>query len=91
MATGYISSNGLEITSKAMQEIVPNPPSTWSIGYSFEKFSFYNETDCNVIINQKYPITLSAGTGFEVGYQDVPIESFVIVEAETPYEFIASF
>ncbi|MEQ6356571.1 hypothetical protein ABNX05_18265 [Lysinibacillus sp. M3] len=89
--TGYLSSNGFEATTKPMQEIIPPPPSNWSIGYTFEKFSFYNETACSVIINKKYPITLSAGRGFEVGYDDVPIESFVIVEAQTPYEFIASF
>lgn len=91
MATGYISSNGLEATQTPMQEIVPKSPENWSIGYTFEKFSFYNETECNVIVNYKHPITLSAGTGFEIGYQDVPIESFVIVESGTPYEFIATF
>lgn len=89
--TGYISSKGLEITTKAMQEIVPIPPADWTIGYTFEKFSFYNETECNVIINSKYPITLTAGRGFEVGYEDIPIDSFVIVEAQTPYEFIATY
>lgn len=89
--TGYLSSNGLETTTRPMQEIIPTPPAHWSIGYTFKKFSFYNDTDCNIVINKKYPITLSAGRGFEVGYNDVPIESFVIVEAQTPYEFIASF
>ena len=89
--TGYISSNGLEVTTKPMQDIIPQPPAHWSLGYTFEKFSFYNENACSVIINGKYPITISAGRGFEVGYDDVPIESFVIIEAQTPYEFIASY
>lgn len=91
MATGYISSKGLETTSKPMQEIIPNPPETWSLGYTLEKFSFYNVNQCNVIINNKFTITLSAGTGFEIGYDDVPITSFVVVEENTPYEFIGSY
>ena len=91
MATGYVSSNGLEVTQSPNQEILPKPPANWSMGYKLEKFSFYNETTCNAIINKKYPIYLSAGRGFEVGYDDVPITSFIIVEENTPYEFIGSY
>lgn len=91
MATGYFSSNGLEVTSKSHQEILPPPPPKWSMPYTFDKFSFYNETTCNVIINKKFPISLSAGRGFEVDYDDVPITSFVIVEENTPYEFIGTY
>ena len=91
MATGYISSKGLETTTQAMQEIIPQAPAEWTMGYVFDKFSFYNEQDCNVIINKKFPLTLSAGRGFEVGYDDVPIKSFVVVEVGTNFEFIASY
>ena len=91
MSTGYVSSNGLEVTETSMQEILPSPPPEWSMPYTFEKLSFYNETGCSVVINNKYTIWLSAGRGFEVGYEDVPVFSFVVVEKNTPYEFIGSY
>lgn len=79
--SGYLASENLQ-TSVAGQQIIPNPPSNWSMGYHLYKFSFMNvDQDCHVLMNdnptQKY---LVAGMGVNVDQIDAPIYSFKILE-----------
>jgi len=88
--SGYIGSPGVQI-SNSNHEVVPTPPSTWSNGYSFYKFSFKNTQSCRVKINNGDPIALDAGDGFEMDEIDAPIWSFVIIESGIEYKFIAAY
>lgn len=47
---GYKASPNLE-TSVANVNILPAPPAEWTKGYQFYKFSFLNDQDCHVLIN----------------------------------------
>lgn len=86
----YLSSNGYETTTVASKEIIPPSPSNWTYGYIFKKFSFINETDCTVIINNEFTLHLIGGIGFEIDRNDVSIHSFVIVESGTRYYWIGA-
>lgn len=86
----YFSSNGYQTTSTESQEILPPEPLHWNTQYVFRKFSFISDQDCTVIINGEFTIPLIAGLGFEVDRDDVPIESFVILESNTRYYWIGA-
>ena len=58
--------------------------------YSFKKFSFENEQECHLKINGSEPIFLKEGYGFDVGYDDPPIRSLVIVESGVEYQWFAT-
>ena len=88
---GLISSMGSEETSKVMQDIVPARPANWNKPYRFRKFSFYNETPCTVIINRDSTLFLGAQRGFELDLDEMLVESIVIVEQGTIYEFIGGY
>lgn len=88
--SGYLASPELEI-STANQQIVPNKPSHWTVGYKLYKFSFMNDQATKVIINNKTTAYLRAGQGFEMEIGDAPIYSFVIVDAEISYNWIGAF
>lgn len=63
IGSGYIGSPILE-KSESNQEVIPSPPATWTIKYSFYKFSFSNDQECHVSINGGDPIYLRPGQGF---------------------------
>lgn len=88
---GYLSSDGF-VVSAANQQIFPPTPSDWTADtYVFKKLSFYNTQKCTVIINEQHTIVLEAGVGFEVSRDDIPVESFVIVEAGIDYVWIGAY
>lgn len=87
---GYLGTSEIE-TSVSNQEIVPTSPSDWTVKYDIHKLSFMNYDETNIIINGTTNILLSANEGFEMSYQDAPIHSFVIVNPNVKYKFIASY
>lgn len=89
---GYLGSSKLE-TSSANQEIVPQPPShlNWTSGYKLYKFSFSNRQATQVIINNATTIYLEAGQGFEMETGDASIYSFIIVEPDITFNWIAAY
>ena len=87
---GYLGTSSIQ-TSKTNQELIPNAPENWTIGYKLVKFSFSNEQDCTVIINKGVTLFLKAGQGFEVGHDDAPITSFVIKEASITFNWIGMY
>jgi hypothetical protein len=86
----YIGSNAVQ-TSTANQEVVPVAPEHWSRGYSFYKFSFYNDQSCTIKVNGGDPIYLREGQGFNTEVYDAPIRSFIIVEPSIRYNFVAAY
>lgn len=87
---GYIGSSNLQ-TSTANQEIIPSPPSHWTLGYNCYKLSFFNSQDCTVKINNLDPIYLQANQGFEMDKEDSPITSFVIIESGVGFNWIGAY
>lgn len=88
---GYFSSGGIKTTSVDNEEVIPSPPADWrNVKYNFKKFSFENEQACNVKINGSDEIYLKEGYGFDVGYDDPPIRSLVIVESGIEYQWFAT-
>lgn len=86
----FLGSSGIE-TSTANQEIVPVAPQNWTMGYRFYKFSFNNQDDCQVIINNGDPIWLNAGQGFNSSEIDPLITSFIIVTSGIKYNWIGAY
>jgi hypothetical protein len=89
IGNGYIGTDSLK-TSTANLQIIPNPPSNFSLGtkYNLYKFAFMNDQDCTVIVNGGNTLFLRAGQGFEINESDLPINSFVIIEAGITYNWI---
>lgn len=90
IGNGYIGSPSLQ-TSTANQEILPSPPVSWSKGYNLRKFSFMNDQNVTVKINNDKEIYLRAGQGFSTDYIDSPIWSFVIKEAGITFNFVGAY
>ncbi|MEH7116041.1 hypothetical protein V7128_01280 [Neobacillus vireti] len=93
IGNGYLGSDSLK-TSVANAEIIPTPPSNYSLGkkYNFYKFAYMNDQDCSVYINESTSaIFLRAGQGFETNESDAPIYSFKIVEAGITYNWLGAF
>lgn len=90
----YLSSEGIRVSTENM-ELIEDSPENWTSGYKVKKFSFRNFDECTVewtsyngkVISQQLP----AGLGFEVGYDDPPIISFVIKEEGVSFLFVASY
>lgn len=78
--TRFLGSDEIK-TSVANEELVPQ-------GKYFYKFSFVNENDCTVIINNEEPIFLKEGFGFSTNEVDPNISSFVIVESGIEFFWI---
>lgn len=89
IGSGYIGSPKLE-KSTSNQEVIPSPPPTWTMKYSFYKFSFSNDQECHVSINGGNPIYLRAGQGFQMDAHDSPITSFKISESGITYNFLGA-
>lgn len=88
---GYIGSDKLETTSTPNTEVIPEPPSNWTNGYSLYKFAFLNNQDCTIKINGGDPIFLRANQGFNMDRIDQPIKSFVVVEEGITYNWIGAW
>lgn len=91
IGSGYKGSPNLQ-TSVSNQEIIPDKPADWTMGYMFYRFSFYNDQECHILINNdteaKY---LRAGQGFESTSEDTPIFSFKIIENSITYNWFGAF
>ena len=87
---GYKGSPYIE-TSTTMHQVVPPKPEGWSLGYNFYKFSFVNNMDCTVIINNQSEIFLPITQGFNIDENDAPIYSFVIKESGVTYNFVGAY
>jgi len=91
IGNGYLASDKI-LTSTANQELVPPRKVGWTEGYKIRKLSFDNaEQACTIIINNETTAFLKIGQGFEMGYDDVPIHSFIIKEAGVKYSWVAIF
>ncbi|MCY7948992.1 hypothetical protein P8891_11265 [Bacillus atrophaeus] len=88
--SGYIGSPSIE-TSTSNHEVIPSPPSNWTMKYSLYKFSFSNEQECHVSINGGSPIYLRAGQGFQMDIKDQPIMSFKIFEPDIAYNYMGAY
>ena len=87
---GYLGTDEVK-TSTANQEIIPPSPTDWTVGYRIYKLSFMNYDATNIIINGTANILLDANEGFEMTYLDAPIHSFIIVNPDVKYKFVASY
>lgn len=91
MGNGYLGSRELEVSTN-LKEVIPDSPSDWSYGYELYKFSFMNDEDCTIIINNsEEPIYLRARQGFNMEIYDKTINSFVIVESGIHYNFVGAY
>lgn len=91
IGSGYLSSDGVQITNVENIEIIPPSPETWSIDYSLYKFTFKNDHACTCTINGQYQIYLRSGQGFSINEKDLPIRSFIIHERGVAYNFIGAY
>lgn len=87
---GYLGSNKIEV-STANQEIIPNPPSNWTYGYTLYKFTFKTYNDTNIIINGETNIFLRAEQEFQTDSGDAGIHSFVIVNSGVSYQWVGAY
>ena len=91
LGSAYMGSSGI-LTSVANAEIIPSPPSHWSGKYYFYKFTFMNDQECKIIINDSnMQIYLRAGQGFEMNEVDASIHSFKIVESGVTYNWMGAY
>lgn len=91
IGSGYIGTDSLKV-SVGNDQLVPTPPSSYPYSkYSFYKFSFNNQQDCTVIINNTTTIFIPAEQGFEMDSDDLGITSFVIKESGVTYTFVAAY
>ena len=82
----YLGSEELQV-STANQEVIPNPPADWTIGYFLKVFSFVNFADCTVLVNNESKLFLKAGQGFNAS-EKLPISSFKVIESGIEYNWI---
>ncbi|MEI2464980.1 hypothetical protein [Niallia taxi] len=90
IGSNFIGSSKLT-TSTEMHQVVPSPPTHWSKGYNFYRFSFHNTIPCTVKINEDEPIFLRGRQGFNTDYYDAPIRSFVIIEPGVQFNWVAGY
>ena len=88
--SGFKGTSKIE-TSTANQELIPEKPYGWTIGYKFKSFSFFNDQECHIIVNNGEPLFLRAGMGFNSTTDNQSITSFVIVEEGISYNWIGAF
>lgn len=74
----------VDVNTEVIQPIDP----THTTAPSYYKFYFVNRDTCSVSINGGKPILIYQGQGFKVEKDDMPIESFVIVEPNVRYSWI---
>lgn len=86
------------MVSNAMEDIMPQIPSKWSVPVKFKNFSFMNQQDCTVILNGRSSLTdednkifLMANQGLNIFDDDIDVESFVIVEDGIGYNYVGKY
>ena len=87
--TNYKGSATLK-TSVANAEILPTPPITDTLPYSFRKLSIMNFTACTLIANG-VEIYLSANLGFSIDESDIPLTSLKIKEGSITYTWFGEY
>lgn len=87
---GYLASDKIEV-STANQEIIPNPPTGWTMGYRVYKLSLKIYDDTNIIINGTTNSFFEAGESFEVELGDPEIHSLVIVNEGVRYRWVGVY
>lgn len=87
---GYIGSPNL-MTSTENMEIFPPKPPEWTLGYQAYQFSFYNDNDAFVKINNGDPIFIRGGQGFSMDRDDKEIYSFIIVNAGVTFNYVFAY
>lgn len=90
MKSRYKGSSSV-LTSAANEEVVPEAPSNWTLGYRFYKFSFINKNACVIKVNNGEEIYLETEQGFESDKDDQEVGSFVIVTPDTQYTWIGAW
>lgn len=90
IGTCYLGSDKLCV-SVANQEIIPPPPSHWTMPYKLYKFSLMNYDDCTLVINDQTEIFLKANQGFCMDITDTPIQSVKIKEDGIEYNWIGAY
>ncbi|GFN32601.1 hypothetical protein [Paenibacillus xylaniclasticus] len=79
-------------TSEENQELLPilNPKWNNPRGKYYE-FAFLNTESCTVIVNGKDINVLAENQGFQIGRNDVLIESVVVVESGINYQWSGKY
>lgn len=90
ISNGYLASPEIQISTEN-HEIVPEKPSEWTNGYRIKKLSFSNVEECTLLINNETEVKIPSGRGFEMGYDDPVITSFIIKESGIQFNFVAAF
>jgi hypothetical protein len=90
LANGFKGSGNLQI-STANNQVIPPPEVGWTIPYIFNKFSFLNDQECHISINQQPFIYFRSGQGFNSDRDDQPITSFVIQEEGITFNWVGSW
>lgn len=87
VGSGYEGSQQLETTTEEYFEVIPYKENR----RPFYKFSFLNDQDCTIKINNVETIFLRENQGFNSDYYDKPIHSFVISEKGIQYNWIGAW
>lgn len=91
VGSGYKGSPELEFSTTEHYEVIPKLPDKSLKENFLYKFSFFNDQDCTVIINDGDPIYLRANQGFQMDENDALIYSFVIVEEGISFNWIGAW
>jgi len=93
IGSGYFGSSSVQTSTELVEIIQQHKPSSWITSkLQVYKFSFMNNEDCHIEINESSSqIFLPAGTGFEMSEVDKELWSFVIVEAGVTYTYIGGY
>ncbi|MCM3110021.1 hypothetical protein [Lederbergia lenta] len=86
LGSDYIGSEALEV-SVANKDIIQET----SKRYNLYKFSFINDSDCTVVVNDKARLFLRANQGFSIDEVDSPIWSFKVVEDGIQYNWLGAY
>lgn len=91
----YIGNPNVQTTTQQNTELVVTPQNWVNVKMAYKQFFFYPETDCTVKINGSDPIFLRAYQDWKIIIDDKnhlePITSFIIVEANVDYSFVAGY
>lgn len=87
---GYLGSKKIE-SSVANENIIPEPPESWSMKYLLVKFSLMNYEACTIRINEETEVFLGAGQGFNTDRDDSKIYSIEILESGIDYNWVGAY
>ena len=90
IGSGYKASPFVE-TSIANAEVLPPTP-LGQVPIHFYKFTFINDADCSLLINNDpIPKFIRAGQWLNVSETDIPISSIKVVESNVPYNWFGAY